>query len=655
MSPRFPKFLFTLLLLFTGFLLQAQEKDRLHKNLKALDTVTSDTLRIKLLDEVGWDTSYENLAVGLKYSQEALTLAEKIKYNRGIIHACNTIGTIYQDMGDATKAIAFHLRSMELAEKNNEKLSIVKSCENISIVYSSQGNQKEAIRYLLRAKGISEELKDTLSMSAVLGNLGAAYLHFPDSIHKAVEVYDRALKLAEAQNNIYEIGNTMGGMSRAYLSIGDSAKSDLYMQRALKIMDSLKIYYSYSQLILNYASMLNERGHYAKAEKLLLEALAIFRNIGMAEGEKEMWEGLADVYQNSGQLQKSIDALKRHMKMKDSLINEDALRHQHELETLYQTEKTKNENDALKRKATLSNTILTSLIVGCFLLLIILFVLYNRSQLRKRSNEQLEKQNAIIEEKNKDITDSINYAKRIQDAILPSTTLLKKQFSDAFVFYRPRDIVSGDFWWCTEKNGKFLVAAADCTGHGVPGGFMSVMSAAFLSEIINEKGITSPAEILGLLRQKVITSLKQAHEKNVDSSEVKDGMDISLASFSSGNTKFELACANNPVWRIRNRELKVFNPDKFPVGIHHNELQPFTPQSDELQPGDMIYLFSDGYADQFGGKDGKKFKYKQLRDELLASSNFTCDQQGKIMEKKFDEWRGANEQVDDVLLIGIRI
>ena len=441
------------MLLLSGIFLFGQEKARLHKNLKALDTVTSDTMRIKLLDEVGWDTSYENLAVGLKYSQEALTLAEKIKFDRGIIHACNTIGTIYQDMGDATKAIAFHLRSMELAEKNNEKLSIVKSCENISIVYSSQDNQKEAIRYLLRAKSISEELKDTLSQSAVLGNLGAAYLHYPDSIRKAVEVYERALKLAEVQKNIYEIGNTMGGMSRAYLSIGDSAKSDLYMQRALKIMDSLKIYYSYSQLIMNYASMLNERGHYAKAEKLLLEALAIFRNIGMAEGEKEIWEGLADVYQNSGQLQKSIDALKRHMKMKDSLMNEDALRHQHELETLYQTEKTKNENDTLKRKATLSNTILTSLIVGCFLLLVILLVLYNRSQLRKRSNEQLEKQNAIIEEKNKDITDSINYAKRIQDAILPSTTLLKKQFSDAFVFYRPRDIVSGDFWWCTEKNG----------------------------------------------------------------------------------------------------------------------------------------------------------------------------------------------------------
>jgi serine phosphatase RsbU (regulator of sigma subunit) len=660
MKPRGSKFFLVLMLLLFSSALFAQDKERLHHNLHALDTASSDTLKIRLLDIIGWDTSYENLAVGLKYSQEALTLSDKINYKKGIIHACNTIGTIYQDMGDSPKAIAYHLRGLKLAEETEEKVAIIKACMNISIVYSSQDNHKEAIRYLLRSKNIAEQTRDTFSLAAVLSNLAASYLYFPDSVKKSVETYELALELAYHTKNPYEIGNTMGGMSRAYLSVGDTAKSDMYMQRALKIMDSLKIYYSYSQLTLNYASMLNERGYYTKAEKLLMEALAIFRSIGMAEAEREMWSGLADVYENSGQYEKSIYALKRYTKMKDSLTSENALRHQRELETLYQTEKTNNENASLKKDATLNNTILIALIGGCLLLLLFLFVLYNRSQLRKKTNVQLEKQNAIIEEKNKDITDSINYARKIQDAILPPPGLMKLRFSDAFVFYRPRDIVSGDFWWSTEKNGKFVVACADCTGHGVPGGFMSVMSAAFLSEIVNEKGITEPDMILSHLRRKVISALNKSPENNsteiAESSkeEVKDGMDIVVCTFSDGD-EFQFACANNPLWIVSNNTVTVFPADKYPVGVYHGEMKPFTLQSAKIKKGDMIYIFTDGFADQFGGEDGKKFKYKPFQELLVSVSSLPGKEQHTKMDVTFDKWKGNLEQVDDVLVVGIRI
>ncbi len=502
---------------------------------------------------------------------------------------------------------------------------------------------------------LGEELEDSVYLIKIYGNLGLAYLTYPDSSEKAIIAFDKSLSLANGRNDLNESATAMIGLAMAYQMRGDSAKADLTIQRSMFLLDSLQNPYSLSIAMEKYATMMSERGNFAQAEKLLLDVLAIYKSIGMAELEKDLWKGLSDVYQKSGQLQKAIDAMKRHSELKDSITGENVLRHQRELETLYQTEKNANTIASLEKDATLSKTILISLIGGCLLLLLFLFVLYNRSQLRKKTNMQLEKQNAIIADKNKDITDSINYARRIQEAILPSPGILKKHFNDAFVFYRPRDIVSGDFWWCTEKNGKFIIAAADCTGHGVPGGFMSVMSAAFLSEIINEKGVTDPAEVLTLLRLKVISSLKQAHEQNADTSEVKDGMDISLACFSANNTKLSLSCANNPVWLIRNKEVTVFNPDKFPVGIHHNELMPFTLKQDELKPGDMIYLFSDGYADQFGGKEGKKFKYRQLKDELIAISLLPCDEQHKILERKFDEWQGTNEQVDDVLLIGIRI
>jgi serine phosphatase RsbU (regulator of sigma subunit) len=655
MNMRFPFFVLLFSLLFCSREISAQDKERLHRSLKAIENTIPDTSRIKYLDDIGWDTSYSDLEAGVKYCSEALALAEKINYKKGIIHASNSLGAIYLDLGDLNKSLANHLAALKLAEKTNDQASVSVACMSISNVYIALKEHAKAIPYLLRSRDISEKRRDTVQLIKIYGNIGLSYLSYPDSLQKAIVAFQKSLALAYTQKDPSEAPTAMIGLAMAYHKAGDSAKADQMIKRSMFMLDSLQNPYTLSIAMEKYAAIQSERGNYEAAEKILMQVLAIYRKIGMAELEKELWNELADLYQHTGQLQKAIDALKRYSVMKDSLMNENALRHQKELETLYQTEKTNNENEKLKRNATLTNTIVTSLVVGVLLLLVILFILYNRSQLRKKTNTQLEKQNAIIEEKNKDITDSINYAKRIQDAVLPSAGLLKKQFSDAFVFYRPRDIVSGDFWWCTEKNGKFVLAAADCTGHGVPGGFMSVMSAAFLSEIINEKGITEPAQILELLRQKVITSLKQANEKSAGSSEVKDGMDISIASFSNDNSKMQLACANNPVWRVRNGEVKVFNPDKFPVGIHHNELMPFTPQNDDLKPGDMIYMFSDGYADQFGGKEGKKYKYKQLRDELLASSNFVCDQQGKIMERKFDEWRGQNEQVDDVLLIGIRI
>lgn len=659
MKLSFPKLFLALILLLSGLALPAQDKERLRKSLEGLKTTTNDTLRIKYLDNVGWDTSYDNLAVGLKYCHEALALSEKIKYEKGIAHACNSLGTIYQDMGDVNKALEYHLRGLKLAEKNKDNDAIMIASMNISIVYISQKDHKEALKYLQRAKRIAEAEHDDEGLVGIYANLGMAYLAFPDSVPKALDVYQKAVKIAYALNDKNEIGTSLGGMAKVYQALGDTVKADELMARSMVILDSMQNDYSLSQSMVNYAAMLNERGHFKRAEKLMLDALVIYRKIGMIEQEKELWEGLSDIYERSGQLQKSLDALKRHATLKDSLTNEHVLQHQRELETLYQTEKNANRIASLEKDATLSKTILISLIGGCLLLLLFLFVLYNRSQLRKKTNMQLEKQNAIIEEKNKNITDSINYARRIQDAILPPPGLMKLKFSDAFVFYRPRDIVSGDFWWSTEKNGKFVVACADCTGHGVPGGFMSVMSAAFLSEIVNEKGITEPDMILGHLRRKVISALNKSPENNAaeeaaNEETVKDGMDIVVCTFSDNN-EFQFACANNPLWIVSDGKVNVFPPDKYPVGVYHGDLKPFTLQSAKIKKGDMIYLFSDGFADQFGGEHGKKFKYKPFQELLVSIAQLPGKEQHSKLDSTFDTWKANLEQVDDVLIIGIRI
>jgi len=266
---------------------------------------------------------------------------------------------------------------------------------------------------------------------------------------------------------------------------------------------------------------------------------------------------------------------------------------------------------------------------------------------------QVVKQKEELEEKNKDITDSINYAKRIQQALLPPLRVMKQLFPEAYILFHPRDIVSGDFYWFTEKDGKRLIAAVDCTGHGVPGAFMSMIGNSFLNEIVNERGITMPSLILGELRKLVITSLKQDEAEGASN----DGMDISLLSFEkNGETiKVEWAGANNPLWLIREGRCLEWKPDKHPISYFRGEAKPFTNHTLEVREGDTLYLFTDGFADQFGGPKGKKFKYKQLQETLLSMQQETMSRQKEILRQTLVDWRGSLEQVDDVLVVGVRV
>ncbi len=273
------------------------------------------------------------------------------------------------------------------------------------------------------------------------------------------------------------------------------------------------------------------------------------------------------------------------------------------------------------------------------------------------SNKELEMKNDIIEEKNKNITDSINYAKKIQEAIQPAKELKEKLFPESFILFIPRDIVSGDFYWYTEKNGKKLIAAVDCTGHGVPGAFMSMIGNAFLNQIVNEKGCTQPAEILNQLRALTISALKQ----DGSSGENKDGMDISLLSFDMEKGIVEFAGANNPLWiaSIATAEnppvLREIKGNKMPIGIFVGDETPFTNHEIELVKGESIYIFTDGFADQMGGTSGKKFRYKSFRELLLSMHARPMKEQEMITQTTISEWKGLLDQTDDILVIGIKV
>ena len=255
-----------------------------------------------------------------------------------------------------------------------------------------------------------------------------------------------------------------------------------------------------------------------------------------------------------------------------------------------------------------------------------------------------------ISYKNEQITESISYAQRIQRASLPPEEQLKKLLPDHFIIYEPKDIVSGDFYWIKKEGDKIIVVAGDCTGHGVPGAMLSMYGIAFLNEIVAKENIVLPDQILNHLRDTAIKSLNAGHEK-----EISDGMDIALLSIHEDFSYLKYAGAFNHLWLIRGGELIEFKADRMPIGIHDRMQTPFSCNHVELQPGDCLYIFSDGYADQFGGEKNGKFMSKRFKNLLLENADKPMELQKNAIMNAHKEWKGETEQIDDIVIIGIKI
>jgi len=395
--------------------------------------------------------------------------------------------------------------------------------------------------------------------------------------------------------------------------------------------------------------------NYPKSLDYLLKSDKIIREIKNPNLLKEVSKSLSETYEAKGDLNNALKYLKFHFELKDSLLNIESLSKTAELETLYETEKKEKENDDLREAQKLQateNKYQKWLLGGLSGLLLVggLFgaSVYNSRKKERKSNFKITKQRDEIWEQKKEIDASIRYASNIQQGLLPKDSDLENILDESFILYKPKDVVSGDFYWATEKNGKSYFSVSDCTGHGVPGAFMSAISISLLNEALKEKN--HPGEIFDFVRQGIIETTGSTGELGSQ----KDGFDGILCSLDKQNNILEFASAKNPLYLVRDNKIEILKLDKMPVGYEDN-MHPFTSKKIKLEKNDMIYLFTDGYQDQFGGPRNKKFNLKKLREMLVSINEKSLPEQKEILESKLNAWMKDEDQIDDISAMGIRI
>jgi serine phosphatase RsbU (regulator of sigma subunit) len=385
-------------------------------------------------------------------------------------------------------------------------------------------------------------------------------------------------------------------------------------------------------------------------------AMQIAMKHNLKQNLVDIYYSLASVFEDSKAYDSSLFYLRKYVDLNEQLHGEDEQSRVDQEKQKYNISKKDQElklkqAEAELKQETLNNRILL-LIGGIAVLVLLSLLLYNRFRSKNKLADILEKKNKEITLQKDEITDSINYARRIQDSILAPMHVVKQTLPDSFILYLPKDVVSGDFYWIETINKQKIFAAVDCTGHGVPGALMSVVGFNLLNRAVNELNLTKPSDILRELDFGVNKLLRQSESENT----VKDGMDIALCSYNPDTRVLQYAGVFNPLYIVRNGQLNQIKADKSPIGVNLNGVvDTFTNHEIQMFSGDMIYLFSDGYADQFGGPQGKKFKYNQLRDVLLTISSKTVSEQETVLRNTFTQWKGALDQVDDVLVIGVRI
>jgi serine phosphatase RsbU (regulator of sigma subunit) len=550
---------------------------------------------------------------GIENTRKGIKIKEAINDLRGAATGYNNLGNIFLYQNKFDEARHYQLVSLKIKQQINDRLGVAMSYNNLGLIYYSQRRLDSALSYYKIALTIKEELLDKSALSTTYTNIGNIYFE--------LKQIDEALVYQLKSLNASERGNDKRGILIAYHALG---------------------------------GVYEAKKNYPEAIRYYNMALDIAKDIDMKQGILESFRGLSSAYKGTGHFETSLHYLNLYYTEKDSLLNKENFKQLVELNTRYETDKKEKEILLLTKDQELNTKIIRQqqlerwgLIGGLGLLSISIVSIYRRYRFKKRANIILEKQKEEIQQKNILITDSIDYAQTIQEAVLPTQQEVHELLPESFILYKPKSIVSGDFYWLGLVGDHLICAVADCTGHGVPGAFMSLLGYNMLENAVKDAQETDPARILDTLHAEVKKRLTDGSE------ETKHGMDISLISINKTH-QLQYAGAHNAVYIIRANELIELKADKIGIGENKKHVS-FHSQQQELQKGDTVYLFTDGFPDQIGGAKRKKFYYPPFKELLLAISSLPMEEQKSKLQEAHLQWMGKMDQTDDILIMGIRI
>lgn len=647
-----------------------------------------------------------NFYKAIDYFSKAIDLFTEMGEKRKIAIVYNNIGLIYWDQGDHAAALEIFFKALNIFEELEDRLGIAFCRGNIGHIYEAQKKHKAALKYYFKTLEILKEIKNQGGLLECYNSIAKVYFQQED-YNAALDFYQKALEISKKVEFKEAIGDNLNGLAEVNMALGQYKQALAYLRQSLEMHQEIDLKKGVAETYLIFGKLFIQQKNDLKAVQFLNQALQISQEIGVLEPIRDATELLSQVHQRLGNAEAAYANFRLYIQARDSLKNDaqsqkilqlefsrerDSLQYVQEKERLFFEE----EN---KRKATTQRATFIGLALALLLILVLAYFFWERQKRNQKlhftnqklaeSNEEIKMVNEEIQTVNEtlkttlktvesqrdDILGSINYARRIQTAILPRNDYFKELLPEHFIFFKPRDVVSGDFYWITktekrpfveeritEKGSpeilkalspeKTILTVADCTGHGVPGAFMSMIGNELLNTIIKEKHISQAAQILTELHKAVRQALQQEESNN------NDGMDMALVSIDLERKKLEFAGAKNPLVYIQNNQLYQVKGDIMPIGGEQREMERrFTLHEIDISQPTTFYLFTDGYQDQFGGDHRRKFMIKRLRELLFEIHQKPMEEQKEILEQNIAHWmqEGNEKQIDDMLIIGVRL
>jgi len=649
-----------------------------------------------------WSQGYICNAKGL-YSKAlenyflSLSILEDIDEKTFQPRVLSNIGIVFWYQGDYKNALEFFLKALRIKEQLNDIKSAGFILNNIGLVYQQTGDYEMALKYLYQSLKIKESQGDKMGVSYSYSNLGDVY-QMKGDYEKAMEYYRKAEQIKKELSNFSSLANLYVYMGKLYRTMKNPTKSLEILKEAETIYNKVSEPNGTANCFLQLGLTYFELGNKNEAINHCLQGIEKAKKIGALELVKQGYEYLSKMYERSGQVAQAFENYKLFIVYRDSVNSIEKSKEivkvqmQVEFDQIMQKQKQEQEKKlALVQVKSKKQTTIANFFILAFIITLSLFIIFyinyrqnqkhntllafqkldmeqQKSVLTAQRDELEIQKNLVVHQRDKimnmltELGESIDYARKIQQALLPSDSVLKSTIGEYFLLFQPRESVGGDFYWVARSENVIFFALADCTGHGIPGGFMSMLSVSLLNEIVLHPQCTSPKTILWELRETIIKALSQTG-KDEDS---QDGMDIALCMYNPVNRHLVYSGANlslliatathhQPGDRIFIQENIIeLKPDRMPVA-YYQRMDEFNEHHVVLNPGDTIYLFSDGYSDQFGGPANKKFGYNAFRSLISRVSKEPFQNQRDILWYQFEKWKGDENQTDDVIVMGIKI